>query len=141
VTDFIRHSDWQDRLSNYLDNAREKRFAYGKHDCASFTAGAVKALTGVDVYEDFAGSYASKREAAKALREKGAGTLLRTVTAKLGKRLPAAQARKGDIVLRDRSTLGVCVGRWSVFVGNPQGGSETFVYLPTIELKACWRVG
>ena len=112
-----RYPDWTDRLACYLDRVRDEPFGWGEHDCVLFCNGAVKAITGKDFVSKYAGQYTDKREAALLLREIKAGTLKSAVTKKLGKPVHVAQAGKGDIVLRNKA-IGVCVGRFTYFVGE-----------------------
>ncbi|MBB5709448.1 DUF6950 family protein [Sphingomonas xinjiangensis] len=125
-----RAPDWEERLSVYLDRVRDEPFKWGSHDCALFAAGAVKAMTGTDPAADFRDTYTNRTGAAAALQEHGAGTLLKTVTSWLGEPKHPAFAQRGDVVIKDRNTLGVCVGLHSWFVGE-EHGAQGLVALPT----------
>lgn len=125
-----RAPDWEERLAVYLDRVSDEPFAWGSHDCALFAAGAVKAMTGTDPAEDFRGTYSDRAGAAAALKQHGAGTLLKTATAWLGHSKHPAFAQRGDIVMKDRTTLGVCVGLHSWFVGE-EHGENGLVAVPT----------
>lgn len=135
----VRAPDWEDRLSTYLDRVAEEPFAWGSHDCALHAASAIKAMTGVDPGSAFRGQYDTRTGSAAALREHGDGTLLKTVTAWLGAPKHASQAKRGDIVMRDRSTLGVCVGAYSYFVGE-EHGQNGLVFLPTSDCSRAFTV-
>ena len=63
-----RLPDWRPRLIAYLDEVRARPFAYGRHDCALFAAGAVEAMTGVDLAVDYRGRYGSLKEGLKLVR-------------------------------------------------------------------------
>src|SRR5690349_5769964 len=132
-----RFSDWTDRLSTYVDRCRDERFKWGKHDCLLFAAGAVKALTGECVGDEWEGRYSTKREAAALIRELGFKSYRQAVTAKLGKSFHPALAQRGDIVMRGRSVLGVCLGKYSYFVGRERG-HEGLVAWPTLDCTAAW---
>lgn len=140
TNELTRFPDWEDRLSTYLDRVREERFKWGSNDCALFATNAIKAITGHAYTDDVAGTYSTKKEAAETIRKLGHKTYRQAVIARFGKPLHAAQARQGDIVMKGRSTLGVCVGRWSWFVGQDQFG-EGLVALPTLDCTSAWRVG
>lgn len=43
-----RRTDWHQRLCTFLAETADRPFAPGRHDCALFAAGAVKAVTGRD---------------------------------------------------------------------------------------------
>lgn len=134
-----RAADWEDRLRTYLDRVAEDPFRWGQHDCALFAAGAIKAMTGFDPAADLRGTYSTKTGALEALREHCAGTLLRTAVHWLGAPKSIHQVKRGDIVMRDRFTLGVCVGLHSYFVGEGPG-TIGLVPLPTHSLKHAFTV-
>lgn len=126
-----RAPDWEERLSVYLDRVRDEPFKWGSHDCALFAAGAVKAMTGTDPAAAFRDTYKDRAGAAAALTKHGAGTLLKTVTSWFGQPKHPVFTQRGDIVMKDRNTLGVCVGLHSWFVGE-EHGANGLVALPTI---------
>lgn len=125
-----RAPDWEERLSVYLDRVIEEPFKWGSHDCALFAAGAVNAMTGTDPAADLRGTYDDRVTAALALKERAAGTLLKTAVAWFGSPKHPAFAQRGDLVMKDRTTLGVCVGLHSWFVGE-EHGQHGLVALPT----------
>ncbi|KQM20197.1 hypothetical protein ASE73_07700 [Sphingomonas sp. Leaf24] len=131
-SELVRAPDWEERLAVYLDRKREEPFKWGSNDCALFAAEAIKAMTGTDPGEAFRGTYDSRTGSALALREHGEGTLLKTVTAWLGQPKHPVFAQRGDIVMKDRNTLGVCVGLHSWFVGE-EHGQNGLVAVPTVD--------
>lgn len=136
---FIRKSDWEDRLRTYLDRVNETPFKWGTHDCAMFAAGAVLAMTGVDPVPAFRDDYTDEMSARAALRAHGAGTLLKTMRSLFGAAKSVHQAKRGDIVMADRFTVGVCVGEWSWFAGE-EHGREGLTHLPTRDLKYAFSI-
>ena len=89
-----RFTDWPARLAAYLEQHRATPFAWGENDCAVFAAGAVKAITGVDLLP--ADRWQSVREASRAIVRLGG------LRAALDARLPAvpvAYAQRGDVLL------------------------------------------
>ena len=62
---------WQTRLAAYLHEVGREGFAYGAHDCALFAAGAVQAMTGIDLAADWRGRYTSLRGGLRVLRAAG----------------------------------------------------------------------
>ena len=130
TSSLCRAPDWEERLAVFLDRKREEPFKWGSHDCALFAADAIKAMTGTDPGEAFRDTYSDRAGSALALRDHGAGTLLKTVTAWLGAPKHPAFAQRGDLVMKDRNTLGVCVGLHSWFVGE-EHGHNGLVALPT----------
>ena len=55
----MRHSDWKVRLAQYLGDIARAPFEPGVNDCALFAAGAVAAMTGLDLAADWRGKYAT----------------------------------------------------------------------------------
>ena len=135
----VRFPDWEDRLRTYLDRVEEEPFKWGSHDCALFAAACVNAQTGVDPAEAFRGKYDDAKGAAAALREYGAGTLFRTVQSWFGKPTSVHFAKRGDVVMRDPTTTGICVGQFSYFVGEEQG-LQRLAIIPTRSLKYAFSV-
>ncbi|MDH2134936.1 hypothetical protein N5J77_27775 [Sphingobium yanoikuyae] len=139
VSTISRAADWEDRLRTLIDRLRDEPFKWGQNDCALFASSAIKAMCGVDPAGALRGAYSDEKGAMEALRQHGAGTLLKTVRAWLGDPKPVAQAQRGDIVLLDRTTVGVCVGRFSWFVGEIFG-HQGLTALPTADCKYAFSV-
>lgn len=136
---FSRLPDWEDRLSTFLDRVQEEPFRWGEHDCALFAASAVRAQTGFDPGEAFRDLYSDRAGAARALREVGERTLLQTMKKWFGDPKSVHQAKRGDLVMRDRTTVGVCVGQFSWFVGLEQG-REGLTVIPTRDCRYAFEV-
>lgn len=62
---------WQSRLGEYLSETSQTPFAYGVSDCALFSAGAVLAMTGVDLAAEWRGRYKTMRGGLRVLRASG----------------------------------------------------------------------
>ncbi len=131
-SELVRAPDWEERLAVLIDRKSEEPFRWGSNDCALFACDAIKAMTGTDPAEAFRGTYSDRAGSAEALRTHGAGTLLRTATAWLGSPKHPVFAQRGDIVMKDRTTLGVCVGLHSWFVGE-EHGQQGLVAIPTAD--------
>jgi len=139
MSSLVRHQYWEDALRTYLDRVEWDAFKWGTHDCALFAADCIKAQTGVDPAEVYRGTYSSARGAAEALRLHGAGTLLKTVKSWLGEPICIHHAKRGDIMMRDAKTTGVCVGQYSYFVGVEQG-FDRLTILPTASCRYAFSV-
>lgn len=111
----IRLADWETRLAAYMEPLRALPFAWGSHDCCTFAAGAVAAMTGASTIDEFRGLYTTRRGALIALRRHGAGTLEATMSTKFAAIAPA-QAQRGDLVLI-AGNLAVNMGRFAVTPG------------------------
>jgi hypothetical protein len=134
-----RYQDWEERLAVYLDRKADERFQHGTHDCALFAAGAVLAMTGFDPAAALRGQYDTAAGAARALREFGEGTLLRTIQAAFPDEVCPHQAQRGDVVMLNRTTAGICVGHFSYFVGHEQG-QDRLTHIPTAQCQRAFRV-
>jgi hypothetical protein len=102
TTGLCRRGDWQSRLSDYLVAVARRPFKYGDLDCGLFVAGAIAAMTGVDVARDLRG-YSSRREAFARIRGMcGRPTMAAAadhLAAQFGIReVPVAMAQRGDAV-------------------------------------------
>ncbi|WP_076071712.1 DUF6950 family protein [Sphingomonas montana] len=117
----IRLPDWEARLGAYMEPLRALAFAWGEHDCCTFAAGAVAAMTGVETMDEFRGRYTTRRGAVTALRRYGAGTLADTMAAKFAA-IPPAQAQRGDLVMI-AGNLAVNMGRFAVTPGVAAPGT------------------
>lgn len=104
-----RLPDWEDRLGALIAERRDVSFGWGTHDCALWGADIVEALTGVDHGAPFRGKYDDAEGAARALRDFGQGTIVRTFDAVL-KRCPLALLQRGDIAMIGSGIKGVSVG-------------------------------
>lgn len=131
-----RHDDWQTRLQAYLARARKRRFAWGRHDCAWFSFGAVEAMTGVDLMREYRGAYTTPLGARRALLQRGHPSLPDAVTAALGEPVAALKAAEGDIVETAGPALGICTGLHAAVLTPSQG----FLMVPPAAWARCWRV-
>lgn len=139
MIDLQRRSDWEARLAAYLEPLRLRPFQWGSHDCCTFAAGAVEAMTGVDPMPDFRGRYSTAMGSARALRRIGAGDLASTMSSKF-EPVAAAFAQRGDIIM-SAGLLGVCLGSSLVAVGS-QGERQGLVRFdrPGWVQPLAWRV-
>ena len=110
-----RRPDWPELLAAYVEQHRGTPFAWGAHDCCTFAAGAVKAMTGT---LPALPAYADEREAMRALRDLGG---LREAVTRLFEPTLVALAQRGDLLLvkqDERDMLAVCIGRHWVAPGE-----------------------
>lgn len=109
-----RLSDWQTRLSNYLNQAANTEFEYGVLDCGLFVADCIVAITGLDVASELRG-YASRAEAFARIEALCGTPSMEAVAAYLAERygfdeVPVGSAQRGDAVVIKRgraSSLGI----------------------------------
>lgn len=137
----IRLPGWEDRLAAVFERARDLPYVLGQHDCLRVACEAVEALIGVDLWNSFAGRYATKREAFAVIRSV-APDLGRAVTAITGVDpvLPL-HARRGDVLLYHDEAgdhLAVCNGATAAVLGT-----DGLLWLPLDHegLRAAWMIG
>ena len=97
-----RRPDWPERLAETVASARERPFAWGRHDCALFAADCVLAMTGYDPAAPFRGRYSTARGAARSIRRVTGAREIGVAfgDALLGPRLTSPMlAQRGDLVL------------------------------------------
>ncbi len=124
-----RYPDWPIRLNKYIAKVQHDPFVMGKHDCCTFAAGAVEAMTGIDPMEEFRGKYATWREAVTALKALGENKLQATLVAKFGEPIGGAYAQKGDVVMYE-GACGIMLGLFGMFIG---GNGLMYVRLRNID--------
>jgi hypothetical protein len=111
-----RFPDWERRLHDFIADNLDRPFQWGEWDCALFATACAAAITGHDAAAAYRGTYDSRTGSARALRELGQGTLLRTMNASFTPK-SVGQAGRGDLVWHNGS-IGVCMGRVALFVGE-----------------------
>jgi hypothetical protein len=119
-----RLPDWRPRLASHVAAGHDRPFAYGRHDCAMFAAGAVEAVTGRNPLRDLGSApYSTLRGGLLALARSGYRAPLAYVRARVAA-VPVAFARQGDLALGESpegAALGV-VGGATVLVPGTTGG-------------------
>lgn len=126
-----RVRDWEIRLNEEIRRSLYLPFRWHDNDCCAFAARCVLAVTGRDLFEGF--EYAGKFGALRRLaREGGVESLCERM---LDKSSPAF-ARRGDIVMTNRTTIAVCIGQKAL----TPGASGLVLSLRSAWLNA-WGVG
>ena len=131
-----RLRDWPERLDALLRARAEWPFVWGVHDCCTFVADAIEAMTGRDVMESVRG-YSTALQAQRLAHERGG--LQAAVTGLLGDPVSPALVTVGDVLLLrhdDMELLTLCNGTCAIGPG-PSG----LVTLAAPEVVAAWRVG
>ncbi|WP_310533118.1 DUF6950 family protein [Novosphingobium sp.] len=128
-----RLPDWERRLSAYLADDGRNCFIWGESDCALFATGGAAAMTGEDRVAHFRGVYTTRAGSARALRDLGKGTLIKTMNA-LWEPVRPAFAQRGDMVMV-RQAVGICMGRDAIFLGL-----DGFERATRAEFTHGWRV-
>lgn len=134
----MRIGGWEARLSGYIEECRHKPFKWGEHDCATFCAGAVLAITGEDLFAPFRGLYADEESAGAIVAEWADGDYETLITSIIGEPKAVGFANRGDVVLSLRyrlPTIGVCLGEHSAFVTK-----KGLTFAPTSDSEKAWGV-
>lgn len=134
----VRKKDWEGGLADYLAEHRHNPFAWGRHDCVLFAAGAVAAMTGVDPAAEARGRYATRIGSLRVLHRMGWRDLETMMDAYFDRIAPAF-AQRGDAIMADRS-LGICAGRFALFVGDSDAQVPGLVERPLADWSGAWRV-
>ncbi|WP_416368579.1 DUF6950 family protein [Tritonibacter mobilis] len=118
-----RRRDWRSQLCAYLDAVSRSEFRPGSHDCALFAAGAVKAMTDVDLAVGYVGKYRTISDGMALLRDEGIVDLSALVARHFSE-IPPLKAGVGDLALvrgdAGADALGVVQGP-SIFVLQQKG--------------------
>lgn len=136
----LRIEGWEERLAAVVAGARRTPFAWGTHDCLSFSCQAIEALTGVDRFGEFRGRYASEGQALRLLSELGGHWEDAARWFFGAEPVNTRFARRGDICARGDDgaihALAVCVGARAAGLG-PEG----VVFAPLSSFSLAWRIG
>ena len=106
-----RNEDWQTRLGSFILGASQQKLKYGLMDCGIFCAGAIEAMTGINVIADLQ-PYSSRRGAYKAIKAMCGSATVPGVAKFLAERsgakeVPVLMAHRGDPVVIDDSSFGI----------------------------------
>lgn len=130
-------SQWEVRLQDCIKDAHGRPFAWGTHDCLTWAADVMAALTQTPSLADqWRGTYKTARGAAGVLRRRGHASYAEAVTAHLGPALATpALAQRGDVVAGPEGEIGICIGYQAAFIGL-----EGVALRPIPDCAAAWRV-
>lgn len=132
-----RLPDWRSRLSAYLAETAREGFRFGSNDCALFSAGAVRAMTGHDPAAPWRGTYTTLEGGLKRMRKAGFQDHIALVANEFATCAPAF-AQVGDIALIETPegpALGIITGETIACLG-PRG----LGHLPREAATRAWTV-
>ena len=89
-----RLPDWPKRLHDFVDGVKRQPFDWGTHNCATFAAGAVEAMTGERLVKGY--RFKTERGALSAMKRAGFDNLADMAASKL-EEIHISQAQLGDI--------------------------------------------
>lgn len=134
----VRREDWLPRLELLIEQAQDKPFTWGQHDCCTFAADAVEAVTGENPLPDLRGSYDTRFGALRWLADRGFASLEDALDVFAGQRLQSpGLAGRGDLVLVRDMTVGVVDGT-ACRVACLNADGVGLVFLPTRYATAAW---
>ena len=121
----IKLGNWEQNLSDFLDENADKPFEWGKWDCCKFSDSAIKAMTGETVIPKTL-KWNNEVEAKKAIKSYGGSTLLKAMIkackAKKLKEVDLAYVRKGDLVVYKEESQLVGISTGSSIVSPTSNG-------------------
>ena len=136
-----RRADWPERLADVVAAANSRPYVLGQWDCLRFACAAIEAMTDIDFWPRFAGSYKTRREALKTIILV-ARDLPAAITRTLGvPPAPTFSAQRGDLVLYaddHGEHIGICLGPHVAVLG-----ARGLVSIPVnaAGLGPAWRIG
>jgi hypothetical protein len=142
-----RTTHWATReLHDFFLARATQPFAWGSNDCCLFPADAIRAMTGVDLAEDFRGKYSDEASAFALIKEVTGGETVADAAAWCAQKheLPEWHlplfAQRGDlVVVRDSGRLiaGIVglTGRGAISVGE-----EGLKRLPLSAVVRAWKI-
>ena len=133
-----RIDQWELRLAEAIEAARDQPFRWGEHDCAIWAFDLRRDIAGGhDVAALWRGRYSTPRGAVRVMRRLGWASLEAAGRDLLGAPLASVHlAQRGDLVLANGGTgFGVCLGARAVGMA-PEG----LVSLPISACALAWRV-
>jgi hypothetical protein len=95
-----RLPDWEGLLDTFFQENRLRSFEIGVWDCGLFSAGAIQAITGIDLAEPYRGTYSSPEDVS--LEDIVSQTKL--------EECPPNYAHRGDLLLLRNSPNPPCLG-------------------------------
>lgn len=131
----MRQEGWPLRLETLISAARNRKFEWGRHDCGTFAAEVVKAITARSL--NLPKGYTTARGSALAMRRKtGASDMAGATSYFLGEPLDSPlQAMRGDVVLHTTQALGVCIGADALCLSE-----NGLVAVPMTDCVKAWRI-
>lgn len=138
-----RYRDWEPRLHAICTERKRAPFVWGTHDCATFVADCVLAMTGQDLAAECRGRYDSRESAAALLIELCCGDLETYMEQRGLPEVGIRLARRGDIVLSRQSTgpaLGIVSldGMRALFA--VETGQDELLRIAVLDCARAWRV-
>lgn len=133
-----RYSFWRTALTDYVQAASARPFKWAEHDCATFAAGAVHAMTGEDFAASYRGRYQTLRGGLRLLKKAGFDNHAE-LAASLFEEVHPSRAMVGDIATVEEGgaiALGIIQGEL-IYVLRADEGIAT---VPLLRATRTFRV-
>jgi hypothetical protein len=139
-----RITGWEKKLDEAIATAENRRFKWGTFDCALFVCDCVLAMTGVDLAQDFRGTYQTGKEALKVIKA-FAGSSLEALAVKIAEangisEIPVSFASRGDVVLIKQEKAPDALGIVGTDARFACCASEGLAFIPISNWKRAWRI-
>lgn len=140
LADLRRLPDWPTRHCHAVAAVMSAPHEYGANDCALACAEAARAITGLDLGEDYRGRYSTYEGGMRLLAKKTGAASLQDWADGLWRRIGFAYARRGDWALVEIETEHGIGPVLMIIDGAFLVGPEQ-ARLPLDSALACWAVG
>ena len=136
----IRREDWPERLEEYINDVQDVEFDWDNNNCLIFSMGAVEAVTGENLYQEYREKHAT--ESTETLFEElGVIGVYRMLRSAFGNSIPVSMAQRGDLIIRRKPySIGICRGALSNFVGVDED-YEGVIEVETLKAAYAFKVG
>lgn len=130
-------NNWQNKLTQYIEENKATPFNWGVFDCCLFAAGAIEAQTGKDLAADLRGKYKTQLGAARLIKRLGFDSVDELLSDKLGQPIAPLSAGRGDIALI-QTCEGLAAGVYygAVIMATAEDGLKA---LPRAAALKSWR--
>jgi hypothetical protein len=132
----MRVQNWESKLSNYIEECRNKKFSWDSNNCGQFVLEWEKILMGKTKFPEFYKKYKSLKELKEKLKECGFKSWITLFNQRLT-RINTQLAQRGDLVtLRAKNSfcMGICIGRNCAFLGD-----EKLEFVSIDHIQYAWR--
>ena len=141
---YLVKNDRYEKLTQYLDKVKNKKFKYGDMDCAIFTVAAVDIQLGTKLKSKLFCKYKDLKGVANKIKEIGKGKYINAIE-KICKdykfdEVSPSYAQRGDVCImkdKNKTVMGIIgINSKPVFISNKKGLEE----YPRDVIQRAWRI-
>lgn len=132
----MRVKHWESKLSEYIEECRNKKFSWSSNNCGQFVLEWEKILTGQTRFPEFYKKYKSLKELKEKLKESGFKSWISIFNQRLT-RINPKLAQRGDLVTTRSNNsfcMGICLGINCAFLGD-----DKIEFMSIDKIKYAWR--